>query len=233
MKDFDIVDFHAHILPCADHGSNSVETSLKQLKYASLYGVKRIVATPHFYPHRHTLNSFLKRRDGAYIDLTKHLTDGMPEIRLGAEVLICDNIDRFSGLEKLCISGTNILLLELPFTDFTDNFCISVENLCLMGYRVVLAHADRYQADDIEKLVSSGAKIQLNADSVTTFFKKKHLYNWAERGLVVALGSDIHNANKSAYKKFDKAKEKFADYLDVIKESSDKFWADSNTVSIF
>ena len=34
-KKIDLVDFHSHILPRADHGSDSVETSLKQLKLAA------------------------------------------------------------------------------------------------------------------------------------------------------------------------------------------------------
>ena len=55
MMGLDIVDFHAHVLPCADHGSSSVSTSLSQLSYAKGAGVKRIIATPHFYPHKHTL----------------------------------------------------------------------------------------------------------------------------------------------------------------------------------
>ena len=220
----DLVDFHAHILPRADHGSNSVQTSLKQLRLAAEAGVKRIVATPHFYPHRHTLRAFLDRRENAYYQLKAHVFEGAPKIRLGAEVLICDNIERFEGLDKLCLSGTNILLLELPFNDFNDNFCISVENLISMGYDVVLAHADRYVPEDIERLVELGAKIQLNAISVATFFKNKQLYNWVQRGVTVALGSDIHGEDPIAYKKFEKAQIKLSDYIHKIKAKSDAIW---------
>ena len=56
----DLVDFHAHILPEADHGSSSLEMSLWQLASAKRYGVTRIIATPHFYPHVHTVESLLK-----------------------------------------------------------------------------------------------------------------------------------------------------------------------------
>ena len=45
---FDVVDFHTHILPGADHGSDSVETTLRQLEFARDAGVKRLIATSHF-----------------------------------------------------------------------------------------------------------------------------------------------------------------------------------------
>ncbi|MEE3459824.1 MAG: CpsB/CapC family capsule biosynthesis tyrosine phosphatase, partial [Candidatus Faecousia sp.] len=42
-----MIDFHAHILPGADHGSDGLETSLRQLALAEEAGVDTIVATPH------------------------------------------------------------------------------------------------------------------------------------------------------------------------------------------
>ena len=227
MSSFDIVDLHAHILPGADHGSSSLETSIKQLMLAKSYGVTRVVATPHFYPHRHTLQAFLKRRELAYNLLTEALLTNMPEVKLGAEVLLCEGLENLVGIDKLCISGTNVLLLELPFSDFNSKLIRTVERLIAMGYSIVLAHADRYNPKDIESLVSVGAKIQLNADSISTLFKNKTLYNWAERGIVVALGSDIHRANRFAYKYFKKASKKFTKYISGIKEASDKIWSEA------
>ena len=222
--DVDIVDFHAHILPGADHGSDSVETTLGQLKLAKEWGVSRIVATPHFYPHRHTLNMFLNRRKHAYDALTSCLSGELPDVRIGAEVLVCEHIDKLEGLDELCISGTNVLLLELPFNDFSDKYRDSIEELISKGYTVVLAHADRYPKDNIDMLIASGAKIQLKADSLATLFKKPHLYEWAEQGHVVALGSDIHKKDKAAYKRFVTAKKKFSSFIDYIKRASDEMW---------
>ena len=42
-----MTDFHAHILPGADHGSDGMETSLTQLALAEAAGVDTIIATPH------------------------------------------------------------------------------------------------------------------------------------------------------------------------------------------
>jgi tyrosine-protein phosphatase YwqE len=92
------------------------------------------------------------------------------------------------------------------------------------GVSVILAHADRYPKENIEKLVSLGAKIQLNADSLLGLFKKKYLYDWLERGLVCALGSDIHGAEKKYYKNFTKAVREISEYAENIKIESDKIF---------
>ena len=42
------LDYHAHILPRCDHGSDGVETSLRQLAMATEAGIRTVCATPHF-----------------------------------------------------------------------------------------------------------------------------------------------------------------------------------------
>lgn len=225
----DIVDFHAHIIPGADHGSSSVEVSVNQLSLAQQSGVTRIVATPHFYPARDSVESFLQRRNRHFAELARE-NNTECKVRLGAEVLICDNLESMPGLEKLCISGTNTFLLELPFTDFEKQYIFTVKTLIARGFNVVLAHADRYEPENIEKLVSLGAKIQLNASSLVGLFKPKRLYNWMERELVVALGSDIHGADKKYYKNFVTAKNKIGEHLLHIKKRSDEIWDRSKEI---
>ena len=220
----DIVDFHAHILPRADHGSSSVADSLCQLKMAKECGVGRVVATPHFYPARDSVDGFLERREKSYaVLMDKYDSDGV-KIALGAEVLICQGIEDLPGLERLCIGNSRCILLELPFNDFEKGYVYSVREMIKRGYNVILAHADRYPEDNISYLIDCGAKIQLNAEALATVFKNKTLYAWMEMGLVVALGSDIHGRNAAAYKDFLKAQRKIGKHLDFIKCQSDKMW---------
>ena len=56
------LDYHAHILPGCDHGSSSVDMSLKQINMAKEAGVQTICATPHFYPHKESVSSFIESR---------------------------------------------------------------------------------------------------------------------------------------------------------------------------
>jgi len=217
----EIVDFHAHILPGADHGSSSVETSLGQLALASAAGVKKIIATPHFYPHKHTLKHFLERRERCANELFAAMGDDAPEVKLGAEVLLCAGLENFAGLDKLTISGTDYILLELPFADFRDEYCDTAHKIQKMGLKVILAHVDRYPKQNIEKMLDAGiTRLQVNADSLSGLIKPRHILDWADEGLVLALGSDIHGVDKKAYKRFTKAKAALSKHLPQFKDFS-------------
>lgn len=220
----DIVDFHSHILPHADHGSSSTSVSLTQLQLAKESGVERIILTPHYYPHMENSDSFLNRREKCYAHLLKSLTAEYPEVRLGAEVLICDNIEEMPLIEHLCIRGTKVLLLELPFSDFSPSYAVSVKCLILKGYTVILAHADRYDPDHIDLLVSAGAKVQLNADALSGLSIGKHIKRWLRDDVVYAIGSDIHGEDKKAYRTFKKAIKKLQSYSVAVKSHSDYIW---------
>lgn len=220
----DLVDFHSHILPGADHGSYSVSESETQLDLAYQFGVRRIIATPHFYPNSHTVEDFLKRREQALGMLYRSFSEERPSVILGAEVLACRGIEKMPGLEKLFISGTHTLLFELPYSGFDEECVVSVSSLVKDGVDVVLAHADRYEINNVMKLVAAGARVQLNADSVCSFFKRRRCKPYLDGGHVVALGSDIHNRNISAYKHFSKAISILSKHISFIKEESDKVW---------
>ncbi len=223
LKSIDFVDFHAHILPALDHGSDSLETTLKQLKLAESFGVSKIFATSHFYPHQHTVSSFVENRNKAYLKI-KEAGVIIPEIKLGAEVLLCEGLHKLQGIEELCFQGTDFLLLELPFSNLTHGMIHTVKRLKENGFNVILAHADRYPRARIEALLELDVKIQLNADSLSAFFKRKHLFEWLSRGLVVGIGSDLHGVDNGAYKKFLKAISKIGNYAEEVKSKSEQIF---------
>lgn len=220
-----LIDFHTHTIPWADHGSSSVETSLFQINSAKQIGIETIVATPHFYPQYENVERFIERRNSCFDRLNEQLTDEHPDIILGAEVLICDNIEAMPGLDQLCLGETRLLLIELPFTDFSDTHVYSIKMLIKQGYTVVLAHADRYDPDNIERLIAVGAKIQLNADSLSKLFVQPHIKDWIERDKVIAIGSDIHGEDPKAYKRFKKAMKRLGNSLDYVMSSSEELLA--------
>lgn len=224
-----VCDFHAHILPNADHGSSSVETSLAQLRLAASSGVTRIIATPHFYPHKHSVDGFIERRSKAYRELVPAMSEGMPEIRLGAEVLLCPNMARLPGIDRLSIYGTQTLLIELPFNDFGREYIHSVEGLILAGYDIILAHAERYESVNIEAMLNVGVSLQLNASAITKFFRRRAVSDWLRRGVVSAIGSDIHGEDLSAYKVFKRSLARAGEALPDIILRSDKIWNSSKS----
>lgn len=221
-----LVDFHSHILPGADHGSSSVETSIYQLDQAEIHGINRVIATPHFYPHRHTVGSFLKRRDDAYKALMSRYKGGV-ELRLGAEAMLCDGFDSLPDLDKLFIYGTKTLLLELPYDGFKVEYCDTVSKIINNGVDVILAHADRYPQENIEKLLKCGARLQLNTSPLCRIIKRRELFTWIDEKKVVALGSDIHGRDKKAYGRFVRAASKIGENISYIKAESDLVWSQS------
>lgn len=200
------LDYHAHILPGCDHGSDSVAMSLKQIDMAKAAGIKTICATPHFYPHKESISSFLARRKQTADDLFAQLPADAPRILLGAEVLICDGMDRLSDLRSLCREGTNELLLEMPFYRWPEAIWDTLYRLNdLPEIQIVIAHANRYPAEDIHQLISEGIPLQLNAECFRKHFQRKRYLDWVQKGYVSYIGSDIHEFG-SGYQNFDKCR---------------------------
>ena len=56
------MDFHSHILPGIDDGSQSLEETVELLRLEARQGIDAVIATPHFYPDRDKPEAFLKNR---------------------------------------------------------------------------------------------------------------------------------------------------------------------------
>lgn len=187
------LDYHAHVLPGCDHGSDSVETSRKQLAMAAAARVRTVCATPHFYPHKESIPSFLQRREASARLLRENLTADAPQLQLGAEVLICDGMERLDGLPRLCRSETNELLLEMPFYQWPEAIWDTLYALCeRRDIEIVLAHAERYSPEAIEQLIRDNVALQLNSECLTRPLHRKRYLTWIKNGSVKYLGSDIH-----------------------------------------
>ena len=232
-----IIDFHSHILPGVDHGCKSSEESKKQLEVVSGSGVDMIVATSHFYPHVHKVDEFLYA-----VNIAKDKVAGFSEhygdtkICLGAEVLACEMMENMEGLDRLCIRGTRCLLLEMPSSgSWSRTLMQSVENIMDDGYTVILAHIDRYVkrfSDGIDALIEKGAKTQINADSLGSFFERKKLMPYIEGGCVYALGSDFHGSDKKTYKVFTDAKKNIgAENYERVMRKAEKLLADAEIIN--
>ena len=187
------LDYHAHVLPGCDHGSDGVETSRKQLAMAAAAGIRTVCATPHFYPHKESIPSFLQRRAESARLLRESLTADAPQLRLGAEVLICDGMERLDGLPRLCRSETNELLIEMPFYQWPEAIWDTLYALCeRRDIKIVLAHAERYPPEAIEQLIRDNVALQLNSECLTRPLHRKRYLTWIKNGSVKYLGSDIH-----------------------------------------
>ena len=136
-----------------------------------------------------------------------------PRVLLGAEVLICDGMERLNGLRELCLEGTNELLLEMPFYRWPAPIWDTLYRLNdLRDIQIVIAHADRYPPEDIHPLISEGIPLQLNAECLRKHLHRKRYLEWIQKGYVSYLGSDIHEFG-SGYHDFEKCRKLLCRYL--------------------
>lgn len=198
-----MLDFHAHVLPGADHGSDGLQTSLRQLTLAEQAGIDTLVATPHYYPQKDDFGQFLRKREACRAQLAEHYK-GSIRLLTGAEVHMCVGLDHLEGLERLCIPGTRVMLCELPFHGLERGMTETFERLLDLGIQPVLAHVDRYDPTVINNLLGMGLTGQLNAEPLSHRLHRRRLLPWIDRGSIVALGSDIHGT-EIGYSQYRKA----------------------------
>lgn len=210
-RDLKIIDFHSHILPGVDHGSDGIKTSIDQVALMNSAGVDTAVLTPHFYPNLNRVSAFTSDVTAAAEELISRCKI-RPRFCIGAEVLYCDGIENMEKLDKLCIRGTNVLLLELPLSNEWNRSMIYAIKRMSAKYTIVLAHIDRYIAihdQELRALMSNDNVFgQINAVSLFHAKTRRALLPYIESDRVCAIGSDLHKRNKKDCRRFAKAKKK-------------------------
>lgn len=221
------IDFHAHILPALDHGSKDLSNSLEQIRLAKESGVDVICATSHYYGQQISVETFLEQRARSWLELKTKLEEGSPRIVLGAEVLAFEGIDRLPHIEDLCLVGTNILLLEMPFAHWSERLIDSVETLSERSdLEIVLAHVDRYDRKQVERLLSlDHVKGQVNVSALTKHLQSSYLRDWIKEGKIVAAGSDIHGT-KTGYTEWQSVKQRYPEEWKTVMRETEALLSD-------
>ena len=180
----------------------------KMLRMEQAMGVSHIYATPHFYAHRRSIESFLERRNRALsaVRALPGYGDSLPAVTPGAEVYYFSGIGRAKQLDGLCIEDTNILLLELPFAQWHSDIAKDISELIdKRGLRIVLAHVERYEQFQKsrhvwERLLDMPLTIQINCEDIIdagSIFRRNHMHKTSMELLSrydnVIIGSDCHN----------------------------------------
>lgn len=192
-----VTDFHSHILPRIDDGSASVEESVALLRMEWEQGIRRVIATPHFYPRHDDPERFLERRSRAEEALRAAMAAeaDMPELLVGAEVHFFPGMSHSDILPRLTVAGTDCILVEMPSSPWTESMYRELEQIWLhWGITPVIAHVDRYisplRTHGIpQKLAQLPVMVQANA----SFFHQPMAMRMLKKGQIHLLGSDCHN----------------------------------------
>ncbi|MBQ8175283.1 MAG: hypothetical protein IJ009_07790 [Clostridia bacterium] len=113
-------DAHIHLLPHMDNGPRTIDESLSMLEILQRVRTRKLILTSHFDMRSETCAHFISRRKESF---TKLRNQAGPLIRhmkmlLSAEVYLTQGVSRLPLLERLCISHTRCLPLELPLAGF-------------------------------------------------------------------------------------------------------------------
>lgn len=195
------LDIHAHILPSVDDGAKDMETAIMLLEMLKEQGVTEVIATPHFYPDTDSAEEFAEFTDKAYNGLKNEIAHkDLPKVFLGCELRYFSGMGKSRAIKQFVISGTNYLLLELPYgapitkTVLQDIIDISERQ----GLTPILAHIERYAKvsgfKKLLKLISDGYAVShINAGAVVTKETARLCEKLIKKGYVSYLASDTHS----------------------------------------
>lgn len=218
-----MIDFHSHILPAIDDGSKDVETSLKMLDISRQNGVDAVVLTPHCHPRsQEHIDKFLQRRDNAFKMLSSLVTEELPQLIPASEIRIYQDFHKYKRLDELCISGTNYILLEMPYELWKDYAFEEIYQLTRLGFKPIMAHLDRFldQEKHFREIFSLGSLVQMNTSAFLEPATRKKMAKFFETGHIHVIGSDTHDLYKrkpDMKDAYDVISKKFgAEYVDYI-----------------
>lgn len=196
---------HSHIIWGVDDGPGDVEKTLDMLKIAHGEGIEHIVATPHY------ISGVCETNKEEIIEKTKELNELAKKaghnikIHPGQEIYAdSESITKLEAGELLTLNNSRYALVEFNPALLHDSIVNVLETLAGLSIVPVIAHAERIIAfgrrdmEFIEKLVSAGAIIQVNADSVTGacgLMIKRRAHKLLKAGLVHVISSDCHSAD--------------------------------------
>ncbi|MBR0480015.1 hypothetical protein IJJ49_01995 [Candidatus Saccharibacteria bacterium] len=204
-----MIDIHTHILPGVDDGAENFYESIEIVKYLARQGVTDIIATPH-YVNETEYTSERAENLRLFDALKRELAAAGVKTRifLGSEIYIDPEILELIKTEKISpLAESKYLLVELPLSGNFPNYEDYFNDLILRGYKVILAHPERYETvqknyEIIKDLREKGVLFQSNFGSILGKYgreAKKTVKKLAKDKLIFTFGSDTHRASRRDY----------------------------------
>jgi protein-tyrosine phosphatase len=171
-----MIDFHSHIIPGVDDGSETLEQSLIALRNMWEQGITHVITTPHF--SASTLNQprefsqRIKHVDVAWSALRDAAAKELPELRLdrGAEVALDEPL-KAAPDDRMRLAGTRFVLVEFPYFVAPPQGARVISQFRQLEVTPIIAHPERYKemADRMGMLREwkvAGGYLQTNAGSL-------------------------------------------------------------------
>lgn len=195
-----MIDLHAHLLPGLDDGPATLADSVELARGLAAAGVHTVSATPHVRADYPTEPDEIERGVLAVREALGNAGIAL-HVMTGAELSFEELGRPPEELRRFGLAGNpSLLLVETPYTGWPLAFESTLFGLRLAGFTIVLGHPERnpdVQADlgRVERLVGSGALVQVTTSSLTGAFGRGPRATGLElikRGLVHVVASDTH-----------------------------------------
>lgn len=197
-----MVDIHAHILPGLDDGAANMEEALAMAVRAAREGIRHMAATSHGNYFAYTLDEYR----AAFSKLQKAIEREQIPLKLypGMEIFLDD--DALAQLKRgslLPLNHTDYLLAEFAFDENPRNVLRRLTELRGTGYRVVIAHPERYRFIQREPelayfLAEQEYVLQINGGSlIGDFGRAAHslAVRMLEDKIVSVIATDAHDGS--------------------------------------
>ncbi|MFD3155940.1 tyrosine-protein phosphatase [Haloimpatiens sp. FM7330] len=202
-----MIDIHCHIVPSIDDGAKDLETSVEMLKIAKEDGIRKIIATPHFYMEGSFENKYedvSKKVEELNIEAKKRNID--IEILPGQEVFLDKHtLEYYKRGIIQPLHKTKYMLLEFHGGEFPKHALDTIYELKILGIKTIIAHPERYPYffnDNLTLLnnfISEGCLFQVTAGSILGIYGKeckKSAKKLIENNVCDFIASDAHGTGR-------------------------------------
>ncbi len=205
IADFSLIgaDMHSHLIPGIDDGARTMEDAILLIREMSRLGYKKLITTPHIQGefYKNTPEIIL----GGLENVRERIkAENIPvELEAAAEYLLDDAFGEKMKSGQLLSFSNKHILVEMSYYSPNPDLKNLVFNLQVDGYKVILAHPERYtywfnDFSKFEDLKDRGVYFQLNLVSLAGHYPepvKKFAEKLIEKGMIDFVGSDMHNQN--------------------------------------
>jgi len=204
-RDFSAVktDMHSHLIPGIDDGARTIEDSLNLVRKMHAMGFRKLITTPHIQ------SEFYKNTPEIILSGLEKLRNAVAaenipvQVEAAAEYLLDDGFEEKMNAGNLLTFSDKYIMVELSYYNPHPNLKSFIFNLQCEGFKVILAHPERYtywfkDFSKYEDLKERGVFFQLNTVSLAGFYPdpvKKFAEKLIDKGMIDFIGSDMHNLN--------------------------------------
>lgn len=202
------VDLHSHLIPGIDDGAKTIEESLILIKGLADLGFRKIITSPHIMSggYNNTPEIILNGRNMVRQALKEAAID--VAFDAWAEYYLDETIMPKIEKRNLLTMGDNYVLVELSYLMKSFSTTSYFYNLISNGYKVVLAHPERYPyyySDDLDEykmLKDQGVYFQLNISSLTGTYgdgARSTAQKLIDSDMIDFVATDLHNMRHLNY----------------------------------